>query len=118
MSRRGHRIREKISSHFRGSSPPDRCGPASSSAMVSPDYPKIPSLSISQMASSIKRQKCFMPCRNRRSPLGGRTTAAAWHSKPSWYAVSKQDQTINPDLERFLAKRMNATTVDLDAGHL
>jgi len=32
--------------------------------------------------------------------------------------VSKNDQTINPDLERFLAKRMNATTVELDAGHL
>ena len=26
--------------------------------------------------------------------------------------------TINPDLERFLAKRMNATTIELDAGHL
>jgi pimeloyl-ACP methyl ester carboxylesterase len=48
----------------------------------------------------------------------GRTTDAAWHSKPSWYAVSKQDETINPDLERFLAKRMRATTVELDAGHL
>jgi pimeloyl-ACP methyl ester carboxylesterase len=48
----------------------------------------------------------------------GRTTAAAWRNKPSWYAVSKQDYTINPDLERFLAKRMNATTVELDAGHL
>jgi pimeloyl-ACP methyl ester carboxylesterase len=53
------------------------------------------------------------------APLfGGRTTAVAWRSKPSWYAVSKQDQTINPDLERFLAKRMNATTIELDAGHL
>jgi len=52
------------------------------------------------------------------SLLGGRTTAAAWHTKPSWYAVSKLDQTINPDLERFLAKRMNATTVELNAGHL
>src|SRR3984893_16975091 len=51
--------------------------------------------------------------------FGGRTTAAAWLSKPSWYAVSKQDQTINPDLERFLlAKRMNATTVEVEAGHL
>src|SRR5437660_10224652 len=50
--------------------------------------------------------------------FGGRTTGAAWRSKPSWYAVSKQDQTINPDLERFLARRMNATTVELDAGHL
>jgi pimeloyl-ACP methyl ester carboxylesterase len=50
--------------------------------------------------------------------FGGRTSAAAWHAKPSWYAVSKLDQTINPDLERFLAKRMNATTVELEAGHL
>src|SRR5260370_3756708 len=44
-----------------------------------------------------------------------RTTVAAWHSKPSWYAVSKLDQTIAPDLERFLAARMKATTVELDA---
>ena len=48
----------------------------------------------------------------------GRTTAAAWRSKPSWYAVSKQDLTISPDLERFLAGRMKAKTVELDAGHL
>src|SRR3982074_2664467 len=52
------------------------------------------------------------------SIFAARTTAAAWHSKPSWYAVSKLDKTINPDLERFLAKRMNATTVELEAGHL
>jgi pimeloyl-ACP methyl ester carboxylesterase len=52
------------------------------------------------------------------SLFGGRTTAAAWHSKPSWYAVSKLDQTINPDLERFLANRMNATIVELEADHL
>jgi len=50
--------------------------------------------------------------------FGGRTTAAAWHAKPSWYAVSKLDQTISPDLERFLAARMKATTVELEAGHL
>src|ERR1700716_2107877 len=52
------------------------------------------------------------------SLFGGRTNAAARHSKPSWYAVSKLDQTINPDLERFLAKRMNATTIEVEAGHL
>jgi pimeloyl-ACP methyl ester carboxylesterase len=52
------------------------------------------------------------------SIFAGRTSVAAWRSKPSWYAVSKDDQTINPDLERFLARRMNATTVELDAGHL
>jgi pimeloyl-ACP methyl ester carboxylesterase len=43
---------------------------------------------------------------------------AAWRSKPSWYAVSKQDRTINPDLERFMAARMKATTIELDSGHL
>jgi pimeloyl-ACP methyl ester carboxylesterase len=47
-----------------------------------------------------------------------KTTAAAWRSKPSWYAVSRQDRTINPDLQRFLAKRMNATTIEVDSGHL
>jgi pimeloyl-ACP methyl ester carboxylesterase len=52
------------------------------------------------------------------SLFGGQTTEAAWRTKPSWYAVSKLDQTISPDLERFLAKRMNATTTELDAGHL
>lgn len=52
------------------------------------------------------------------SIFAGRTTAAAWHDKPSFYAVSKEDKTINPDLERFLAKRMNATTIELNAGHL
>src|SRR5258706_14668220 len=52
------------------------------------------------------------------SLFGGRTTVAAWHSKPSWYAVSKLDQTISPDLERFLATRMHATTVEVEAGHL
>jgi pimeloyl-ACP methyl ester carboxylesterase len=52
------------------------------------------------------------------SLFGERTTAAAWRAKPSWYAVSKLDQTISPDLERFLAERMKATTVELEAGHL
>ncbi len=52
------------------------------------------------------------------SIFADRTTVAAWRSKPSFYAVSKLDQTINPDLERFLAKRMIATTVELNAGHL
>jgi pimeloyl-ACP methyl ester carboxylesterase len=52
------------------------------------------------------------------SLFSGRTTAAAWHDKPTFYAVSKRDETIAPELERFLAKRMKATTVEVDAGHL
>ncbi|WMJ69357.1 alpha/beta fold hydrolase [Stenotrophomonas sp. 24(2023)] len=50
--------------------------------------------------------------------FNGRTQAAAWHDKPSWYAVSRDDQTTSPDLQRFLAKRMNAHTVELASGHL
>lgn len=48
----------------------------------------------------------------------GKTTQAAWRSKPSWYAVSTEDRTINPDLERFMAKRMNARTIEVKASHL
>jgi len=50
--------------------------------------------------------------------LAGRTSHAAWRSKPSWYAVSTEDRTINPDLERFMAKRMGATTIEVKASHL
>lgn len=50
--------------------------------------------------------------------FSGRTTAAAWREKPSWYAVSINDRTINPDLERFMAKRMGATTIELEASHV
>jgi pimeloyl-ACP methyl ester carboxylesterase len=50
--------------------------------------------------------------------LEGKTTQAAWRSKPSYYAVSTEDRTINPDLERFMAKRMSATTIEVKASHL
>jgi pimeloyl-ACP methyl ester carboxylesterase len=53
-----------------------------------------------------------------RTLLAGKTTHAAWRSKPSWYAVSTEDRTINPDLERFMAKRMGATTIEVKASHL
>jgi pimeloyl-ACP methyl ester carboxylesterase len=50
--------------------------------------------------------------------LSDKTTQAAWRSKPSWYAVSTEDRTINPDLERFMAKRMGAKTIEVKASHL
>lgn len=50
--------------------------------------------------------------------FAGKTTAAAWKDKPTFYAVSKEDQTTSPDLERFLAKRMGATTIEVNSGHL
>lgn len=50
--------------------------------------------------------------------FGQRTSATAWLVKPSYYAVSRNDRTIAPEFERFLAKRMNAETIEVDAGHL
>ena len=54
----------------------------------------------------------------KRALLADKTTYAAWRSKPSWYAVSAQDRTINPDIERFMAKRMGAKTIEVKASHL
>ncbi len=50
--------------------------------------------------------------------LMGKTTQAAWRSKPSFYAVSTEDRTIDPGLERFMAKRMGAKTIEVKSSHL
>jgi pimeloyl-ACP methyl ester carboxylesterase len=42
----------------------------------------------------------------------------AWRSKPSWYIVASKDRTIQPELERFVAKRMGATTFETDSSHV
>jgi hypothetical protein len=50
--------------------------------------------------------------------LTGKTAHAAWRSKPTFYAVSTGDRTINPDLQRFMAKRMGAETIEVKASHV
>jgi pimeloyl-ACP methyl ester carboxylesterase len=47
-----------------------------------------------------------------------KTTIAAWRDKPTWYAVSTEDRTINPNLERFMASRMKAHTIEIDSSHV
>jgi len=42
----------------------------------------------------------------------------AWKSLPSWYLIATGDEALSPDAERMFAKRMGATTVEVDAGHL
>ncbi|MEZ0109994.1 pimeloyl-ACP methyl ester carboxylesterase [Catenulispora sp. EB89] len=44
-------------------------------------------------------------------------TAAGWKTKPSWYLVSRHDNAIPPDAERFMAQRMKATTEEIDGSH-
>jgi pimeloyl-ACP methyl ester carboxylesterase len=42
----------------------------------------------------------------------------AWRTKPSWYIVANNDRTVQPELERFVAKRMGAHTYDVDSSHV
>jgi pimeloyl-ACP methyl ester carboxylesterase len=50
--------------------------------------------------------------------IAAQTTRAAWRTRPSFYAVSAHDRTIDPDMQRFMAKRMGATTIEVAASHL
>jgi pimeloyl-ACP methyl ester carboxylesterase len=50
--------------------------------------------------------------------FNARVPGTAWRSKPSWYIVANNDQTVHPDLERFAAKRMGAHTYDVDSSHV
>jgi pimeloyl-ACP methyl ester carboxylesterase len=43
---------------------------------------------------------------------------AAWKSKPTHYIVGTNDRTVQPDLQRFLAERMRATTTELASSHV
>ena len=51
------------------------------------------------------------------SALATPSGPAAWKTLPSWYAVATADQAIHPDQQRFYAKRMGATTIEVDASH-
>jgi hypothetical protein len=42
----------------------------------------------------------------------------AWKSKPSWYVLANNDQTVHPDLQRFVSKRMGASTHPIDSSHV
>jgi pimeloyl-ACP methyl ester carboxylesterase len=49
----------------------------------------------------------------------GETLAqAAWRTIPSWFLVAREDQAINPDLERFMARRMGARTSEIRSSHV
>ena len=43
---------------------------------------------------------------------------AAWKTKPTYYIVGTEDRTVHPDLQRFVAKRMNAKIIELQSSHV
>jgi pimeloyl-ACP methyl ester carboxylesterase len=49
---------------------------------------------------------------------GTAVTQAAWKTKPSWAVVSTADRTVNPDLQRYMAKRASSTTVEINGSHV
>jgi pimeloyl-ACP methyl ester carboxylesterase len=42
----------------------------------------------------------------------------AWKSKPSWYVVALKDGSINTEQERFMSRRIGATTIEVDSSHV
>jgi pimeloyl-ACP methyl ester carboxylesterase len=51
--------------------------------------------------------------------FGEALVAAAWQSAvPKWYLVSRQDNTLHPDLQRFYAQRMGANISEINSSHV
>ena len=50
--------------------------------------------------------------------FGEQTGFAAWKTIPSWYIVTTQDHAVNPELQRFMAKRLGAQTTEVKASHV
>ena len=70
---------------------------------VSPDERKIIFATQVTWAASATREKVYSP---------------AWKTKPSWVIVATKDGMINPDLERYKARLIKATTIELATGHV
>jgi len=43
---------------------------------------------------------------------------SAWKTKTCWYVDASEGHTVNPDLERFVANRMNAKTTEIVSSHV
>ncbi|WP_343648438.1 alpha/beta hydrolase [Enterobacter sp.] len=54
----------------------------------------------------------------RADAFGEKVTHAAWHDKPSWFVVSRNDRMINPELERAMAETIHAHTTEVAASHV
>src|SRR6516165_3360560 len=50
--------------------------------------------------------------------LGTKAAVAAWKDKPSYAVIATKDRMINPDLERFMAKRAQSQSIELPSSHV
>ena len=54
---------------------------------------------------------------SKKNCFGVPVSSPAWKSKPSWFLISTDDRMINPELLRFMAKRMGATIASVPSSH-
>jgi pimeloyl-ACP methyl ester carboxylesterase len=52
------------------------------------------------------------------SAFGETTASAAWKTIPSWYVVTTLDHAVNPELQRFMAKRIGAQITEVKTSHV
>ena len=50
--------------------------------------------------------------------FGDKIGTAAWHKKPSFYILTKNDHALACEVQQRFAKQINARTKELDSGHL
>jgi pimeloyl-ACP methyl ester carboxylesterase len=50
--------------------------------------------------------------------FGAPAKTTAWSTKPSYAVVATQDRMINPELERFMARRAKSETIELAGSHV
>jgi pimeloyl-ACP methyl ester carboxylesterase len=50
--------------------------------------------------------------------LDQKVDGTAWKTKPSWYVVATEDRTVNPELQRAVAKRMKAHVTEVASSHV
>jgi pimeloyl-ACP methyl ester carboxylesterase len=50
--------------------------------------------------------------------FGDKVTRAAWEDLPNWYVVSTEDRAVSVELQRQLARRLNARTTELKTSHM
>jgi len=52
------------------------------------------------------------------SALGGTVSVPAWRAKPSWYLIATADRAIQPSLQQSMAKRLDATSIEVGSSHV
>jgi hypothetical protein len=90
-----------------------RSGPAASTMQTG--RTGTPNTLFASRAARSCRHEQYLKSRSSRANGGA---AMVRRSFTSWYAVSTEDRTINPDLQRVMAKRMGAKTIEVKSSHL